>query len=290
MATRLDLPVVDHHCHLSPVGDGVQAAARFRAEGGTHLFLTTQNYAGDVPLRLDDYREQYVTTERLAERVRAETGVVVYVVLAPYPVDLLGAIDRLGPAAALELHQQALELAGKWIRERRAVALGEVGRPHFPTDPRAAPVIDEALGHAFRVARESDAPVVLHTEELDAPAYQALASMARRAGVDPSRVVKHYARSRVDPDRRDGIAPSYLARRPLVRTVLDDRAPWFLETDFLDDPRRPGAVLDLATVPRRAQELAREGRERFERLAVPFVESIERVYGITPRREEVPAG
>ncbi|HYA70362.1 MAG TPA: hypothetical protein VEH28_03225, partial [Thermoplasmata archaeon] len=80
-----------------------------------------------------------------------------------------------------------------------------------------------------------------------------------------------------------GVVPSYLAKRDLVREVAGSPGPWFLETDFLDDPRRPGAVLDLATIPRRAAALvAQEPAEAAERLYVPFVESVERVYGWRP--------
>jgi len=97
-----------------------------------------------------------------------------------------------------------------------------------------------------------------------------------------SRVVKHYARQRLDPRASPGPVPSYVARRELVAEVLDDPAPWFLETDYLDDPARPGAVLDLATVPRRAASLARRAPSGADRLAVPFVRSVEQVYGVTP--------
>ncbi len=276
-----DLPVIDHHCHLSPGGQGVGAARRFRAAGGTHLFLATQNYDGRPPATLDDYRRQFETTEQLSQRVRAETGVTAYVVLAPYPVDLVAGAIALGPDGALQLHCDALDLAGAWVRERRAVALGEVGWPHFPTPPGIAEVADAAFRHALSVAREVDCPVVVHSADLDAEGYRSLAAEADRAGVPRHRVVKHYARARVEPAAACGVVPSYLARRELVKEIGDDPAPWFLETDFLDDPNRPGAVLDLTTVPRRAAALA-EAAGSAERLWGPFVESVERVYGWRP--------
>jgi hypothetical protein len=40
-------------------------------------------------------------------------------------------------------------------------------------------------------------------------------------------------------------------------------------------------VLDLATVPRRATGVADEPSQ-VERLRIPFVDSVERVYGFTP--------
>jgi len=276
-----DLPVIDHHCHLSPSGEGVRAAARFRAAGGTHLFLATQNYDPHPPRTLEDYRRQFETTERLAQRVRAETGVIVYVVIAPYPVDLVDGVAALGRQRALELHQEALDLAGAWVREKRAVALGEVGWPHFPVPEEVSEAAVEAFRHALAVARESDCPAVVHSADLDVEGYRRLAAEADQARLPRHRVVKHYARSRFDPAAMSGIVPSYVARRELVREVTADPGPWFLETDFLDDPRRPGAVLDLATVPRRALAIA-EAIGGSERLWVPFVESVERVYGWRP--------
>ena len=261
----------------------MDAARRFRRVGGTHLFLATQNYAGTVPRSLDEYLHQFETTEALARRVTAETGVIVYPVVAPYPIDLVHATEVMGVVPALELHCAALELAGRWVRERRAVAIGEVGRPHFPVPPEVANAVEQAFRRALKVARESDCPVVVHSPDLDPSGYRELAERAAEAGVPPVRVVKHYARRRIAASERTDVTPSYLARRELVREVVRDPSPWFLETDFLDDPARPGAVLDLATVPRRAAALCETLENGAELLWVPFVESVEKVYGFRPQ-------
>lgn len=278
---------MDHHCHLSASGEGVAAARRFRAAGGTHLFLTTQNYETEVPRSLEDYRRQFETTERLGKRVREETGVVAYCVVAPYPIDLVNATPLLGAASALDVHRAALDLAGEWVREGRAVALGEVGRAHFPVSNDIATLLETAFRHAFEVARDVGCPIVVHSADLDEAGFRELAERAREVGMPPERVVKHFARARVRREECGGVAPSYLARRELVRVVKNDPGPWFLETDFLDDPARPGAVLDLATVPRRARAIAEEVPDGADRLQIPFVESVEKVYGLRP---EVPAG
>ncbi len=277
-----DLPVVDHHCHLSPAGEGVAAARRFHAAGGTHLFLATQNYAAHFPRSLDDYVRQFETTEGLAQRIRTEVGVVVFSVVAPYPIDLVHASASIGIPAALDLQRQALDLAGVWVRERRAVAIGEVGRPHFEVDARIRAASDEAFVYALEVAREADCPAVVHCEDLDADGYQGVAALARAANLPAHRLIKHYARQYVPAADRAGIPPSFLARRELVDRALPDPGPWFLETDFLDDPARPGAVLDLATVPRRARAIAERSAEAAEQLRIPFVESIRQVYGWSP--------
>ncbi len=277
-----DLPVVDHHCHLSPRGEGIAAARRFARAGGTHLFLATQNYAEHPPTTLDGYRAQFETTAALAERLGTEAGVIAYPVVAPYPVDLVTVAPALGTDAALALHLAALDLAGRLVREGRAVALGEVGLPHFdvPGDLRAA--CERAFDHALAVAHDVGCPAVVHSADLDAGGYRELAARGRRAGLLPERIVKHYARARATELDRAGIVPSYLARRELVREARCDPAPWFLETDFLDDPGRPGAVLDIATVPRRAEAAFRADPQAAEWLRRPFESSIERVYGWRP--------
>jgi TatD-related deoxyribonuclease len=282
VALPAGLPVVDHHCHLSPAGEGVDAARRFRAAGGTHLFLATQNYQSTVPRTLREYEEQFATTETLARHVREGAGVEVYLVVAPYPVDLVQLAPDVGLEQARAVQMAALDCAGRWVRERRAVALGEVGRPHFPTSPEITEATDAVFLHALDVAHDVDCPVVMHSADLDEEGYRRVAAEADRAGVRRERVVKHYARSRLPTALRSSVTPSYLARRDLVGTLWEDPGPWFLETDFLDDPRRPGAVLDLATVPRRAAALAASSADS-EGLWVPFSESIGTVYGFRPQ-------
>ena len=41
----------------------------------------------------------------------------------------------------------------------------------------------------------------------------------------------------------------------LLQTYTKTDAMWGMETDFLDDPRRPGAVLGPKTIPKRTNEL-----------------------------------
>jgi len=279
-----DLPVVDHHCHLSPAGEGVEAARRFYREGGSHLFLTTHNW-NHSPLRsVEDYRTQFESIEKLAQRIEGETPVRTSLVVAPYPVDLVAASDALGLSKAVEIQMQTLDLAGTWVREHRAVALGEVGWPHFPVPEDQGLAARQIFRHALEVAHDVGCPAVVHCEDLMAEGYRALSDQARAAGLSPERVVKHYALTYVPGPERSGITPSFLARKEGVAAALDDDGPWFLETDFLDDPRRPGAVLDLATVPRRAAAIARDHPDRVDRLRIPFVESVRKLYGFTPQR------
>ncbi|MCI4357907.1 MAG: TatD family hydrolase [Thermoplasmata archaeon] len=282
MALPHDLPVVDHHCHLSPTGDGIEAARRFEKAGGTHLFLATQQYGEHPPSSVGEYEGQFEATDAIARGVEQATGVRVYRVVAPYPVDLITLAPRLGLAEARRVIEGALELAGRWVREGRAVALGEVGRPHFAMEQALRDASEELFRRALEVATDVGCPAVVHCEDLDAAGYQAMADLASRVGFPVHRLVKHYARSWIPPEERAGIVPSFLASRDLSARVLLDNGPWLWETDYLDDPKRPGAVLDLATIPRRAAQVAASGSAALEALRIPFETAIRSVYGFTP--------
>jgi TatD-related deoxyribonuclease len=274
------LPVVDHHAHLREDRASLEAATQFARLGGTHLFLATQNYLNRGPDSIEDYRAQFETTLSIARTVERETGVRVFPVLAPYPVDMLGQAERHSLAAAVEIQVGALELAGRYVRERKAVALGEVGRAHFPVSPEATAAQAEVLAAAIRVARESGCPLVLHTEDLDEHGYEELSALAAKGSLPLNHVVKHYARTYLPAVQRHGVIPSFLAKRETVVAALSDPSTWFLETDYLADPERPGAVLALDTVPRRVEWLRRTQPELVERLRIPFVEAPRKVYGL----------
>jgi TatD-related deoxyribonuclease len=284
------LPIVDHHAHLREGPSALRAARAFAEAGGTHLFLATQNYAPRPPRTLEDYRAQFETTQRIATAVRREVGLEVFCTVAPYPIDLVHVQEEIGLAKAEALQVSALELAAREVRERRAVAIGEVGRAHFPVPPPVKEALERILREALRVCREIGCPAVLHTEDLDGPGYQGLARMAREAGLDPRRVVKHYAKGGVPPADRGGLTPSYLAKREVVKQAMSEPGPWFLETDFLDDPSRPGMALPLETVPRRVRQQSglgprdAGGAPWWRPFEIPFVQAPRTVYGLELER------
>ena len=56
-----------------------------------------------------------------------------------------------------------------------------------------------------------------------------------------------------------GLFPSVLAGKGAFEKALAQGTRFMLETDYIDDLRRPGAVLGPATVPRRTFDLFSRG-------------------------------
>jgi TatD-related deoxyribonuclease len=183
---------------------------------------------------------------------------------------------------AEELQGAALKLAGTYVSNKKAVALGEVGRAHFPVDHLMKEAMERVLLKALETAHDAGCPVVVHSEELDEGGYKHIATIAKQVGVSPERVVKHYARAYLPPSLRHGLVPSFLAKRELVLKAMQGEGYWFLETDYLDDPVRPGKVLALETVPRRVAWVGamEDASSLVERLSTPFVKAPKHVYGL----------
>src|SRR5437867_12809023 len=56
-----------------------------------------------------------------------------------------------------------------------------------------------------------------------------------------------------------GLVPSILAKEELAAQALKGAPRFLLETDYIDDPRRPGAVLGPATVPKKTKAWLEKG-------------------------------
>ncbi len=217
------------------------------------------------PVRdLEGFRQGYEITIGLVDSVNEQTGVRAHATVGPYPAELLELEKIHGLDKAKEIMTQAMDLAGDYVKEGKALAIGEVGRPHFPVSTEVWEASNEILRHGMEVARERGCAIVLHTESATPETMKELAEMARKVGLDTQRVVKHYCGPLILPEENYGLMPSVLASKEAVEEALRKGLRFMMETDFLDDPRRPGAVLNITTVPKRTGQLMQKGIMRLD--------------------------
>src|SRR2546425_286039 len=81
----------------------------------------------------------------------------------------------------------------------------------------------------------------------------------RGRGSTPQYVVKHHSTPFTRREDTAGLVPSILAKEELVSQALKGGPRFLLETDYIDDPRRPGAVLGPATVPKKTKAWLERG-------------------------------
>lgn len=275
----MDYPAFDNHVHLQMNGENLQAAKRFERAGGKILNICNIPEM-DSPVKIEYFMNQYETIIKISEMVRRETSLKVLVTIGPYPVDLIKATGIIGKEEAMDLFMDAIDLAINYIENGRANALGEIGRPHFPVDNEIWQMSNEILLYAMKRAKETGIPVILHTESADEKVFSDLAGIADRAGIDKNFVIKHFSPPLILEEENHGIFPSVISSRENVRASIKKGFRFFLETDFLDDPGKKGAVMDITTVPKRFKMLEQESRELLENYSYELKKNILRLYGL----------
>lgn len=274
------MSIFDNHIHFRPEFRGVEAARDFERAGGTALLLTHSPYE-DIPIRrADDYDKAYGKTLAMADAVRGATHLQVFVALGPYPVEFLGLQEMLGLEGAIEAVRSGIDRAAQLIADRKAVAFGEVGRPHFPVSGDVLVACNRLLQYTMERAKELECAVVLHTEDPTPATFAEFSQIASKAGLPPERVVKHHSTPLTKPEETHGIVPSILAKEVLVTEAMKGRPRFLLETDYIDDPRRPGAVLGPATVPKKTRAWLASGLLSEEACRVIHKDLPEKTYGI----------
>jgi len=277
------VPIFDNHIHLRAEFRGVEAARDFERAGGTALLLTHSPYDRIPILRAEDYDNAYRKTLAMAEAVRKATRIQVFVALGPYPVDFLGLQGAIGHSKAIEVMRSGIDRAAQLIAGQQAVAFGEVGRPHFSVAEEILAACNDLLEYTMVRAKELGCAVVLHTEDPTPATFAEFARMASKAGLPPDRLVKHHSTPFTRPEDTHGLIPSILAKEDLVAEALKGGPRFLLETDYIDDSRRPGAVLGPATVPRKTKAWLAKGLLTEDQATVIHRDMPERTYGIDIR-------
>ncbi|WP_254840722.1 TatD family hydrolase [Natronomonas marina] len=269
-----DGPVLDNHLHLDPVnGRGAEAAAEFAEAGGTHLNVLNKpswNLAGEVD-DADGFRETFdITVEVTAEADEILPGRA-WPVLGVHPALVSRLVDRgYDPDEAADLMRTGIDVAAEYAADGPALAI-KSGRPHYDVDDAVWAASNEVMRHAFQRGAEVGCAVQLHTE--GGEDFREVAEWAEAAGLPRERVVKHYADGYVE-----GPIPSVVCDKDELERACGGDWPFFMETDFIDDPDRPGAVFGPKTVPSRTTWLAQEGYG--DALYRAHVETPARVYGV----------
>jgi TatD-related deoxyribonuclease len=271
----LGTPVLDDHLHLDPdAGRGLDAVADFRRLGGTHLLVVNKpSWQLGVEVETGaDFRAVFERTLGVVARADEALPGRAWPVLGVHPGLISRLVDDRGlePAAAGELMRAGLDAAAGYVADGRALAL-KSGRPHYDVSDPVWAAANETLRHALALGARHDCAVQLHTEATED--LTAVAGWARERGLASERVVKHYA-----GEALAGPTPSVMCRKGWLSAHAERGEPFLMETDFVDDPDRPGAVMGPKTVPRRVRWLLETGHEAAVETA--HVTTPARVYGI----------
>ena len=265
-----DIPILDNHMHIDPLnGRGIEAAKDFLRAGGSHVCLVTKpSWSwGITPHCKADYQIVYDKTLSVAEEMR-KIGLTVFVILGVHPAEITF-FDRESSENA-SIMMEGIDAAADYVLDGKAIAL-KSGRPHYPVDDTILDLSNQVLTHALMQSADCCCAVQIHAES--GPCADIL-SMAKQVSMDPTRVVKHFA----VPE--SPLTLSMLARSPEITACVREGRAVMMESDYIDENKRPGSVIGPKSVPRFSRKLYDEGMLTEDDLFAMHKLTPEKVYGI----------
>jgi TatD-related deoxyribonuclease len=273
----------DNHMHIDPLaGEGIGAVKKFERVGGRYILLVNK-MTRDWGLGLKgvgEFETLYQKTIELAREIESRTPVRVFPVLGIHPAEFVHMCETFGMKRAMDIGKGAIKTVKVLVEEGMAHAIGEVGRPHFPVGDEYLEACNELTRFAMEKAAEVDCAIQLHTESIEEGVFEEFAAMAKEAGLRPERVVKHYSPPFISQGETTGIFPSLIASKGNILTALKDGRRFLMESDYIDDLRRPGAVVGPRSVPRVSKYLLEAGLISEADLEKIHIDNVERVYRI----------
>ena len=262
---RWEGPILDQHMHLDRNNRFLDAVSEFVNSGGTGINLVHKPDFSDLPLSISDYQSAYDNTIEMAREIREKFGIQVLVILGPHPVSWEKQIHTIGLQESTSLHLQAVKLAIQYISSGEAVCLGEVGRPHYPVDSQIWDAANDLLLEIMKLAAEEKISIQLHVEDDGEKTYSDLANLCDKAGLPRHLAIRHYAPANISSDFTHGLSVTVSVGKGSISKIIESlpncNSYWGMETDFLDDKNRPGAVLGPKTIPKRTHQLTEKLRQ-----------------------------
>jgi len=242
------LIIFDNHLHLRRDGRFLGAIKDFKKAGGTHIVLC-QYPMPQIVLKEKSYKSCYHQTIEMADEIRRNIDVGVFVTVGPYPVDYLTLIEKFDRYQVIEIMKKGMDEAAELCKDGRCIAIGEIGRPHFQVDETVIIDSNEILLYGMQKAKDINVPVVLHTESTTPRSCKEFVELGKKAGLKADRIVKHFSPPLIFEDENYGLMPSVIAREKSILEAIKKGTRFMLETDYIDDLKRPGAVLNPKTIP-----------------------------------------
>jgi len=254
--------IMDQHIHLDRKSRYLDAINEFVKVGGTGINLVHKPDFNNLPRKIEDYKIAYLNTINMANEVRNTFDIGVLVTLGPHPVSWEKQIKSMGYERSTELHLEAVNLALEYISDGDAVCLGEVGRPHYPVSNQTWNKANELLLEIMEKSAMQGASIQLHVEDNGKKTYSEIEELRKKSKMVKKKVIRHFAPPNLDSKFTNGISSTISVGKGSIETIIKtlekSDSIWGMETDFLDDMNRPGAVLGPKTVPKRTQELCRK--------------------------------
>ncbi len=282
--------VSDGHSHVSPLGlGGREVARKFREAGGWFIALVSlpPNHYG-LNYTVEDVIRSFEIHVRQCAEASGE-GVEVACLAGVHPSVIDRWVRASGPSRTAEVVKN-VEAVLNVLRRYRAEGLidgyGEFGRPHYKALPESVIANELVTIKVLELMKDLGGVVHLHLEQAGEATALSVDALARSANLSvrlKSNVVLHHSTIAVgEAAEHLGFSYTLTARSELLMKALSKGLRGFIpESDFIDDPRRPGVVMYPWEIAVESQKLLNSGVGE-EMLLKVMVDNVVKLYGVEP--------
>ncbi|NPA85720.1 MAG: hydrolase TatD [Crenarchaeota archaeon] len=277
------VPVADAHTHSNPVkGLGMEKIApKFKEAGGWFLAvvgLSPWHYGMEGTL--ENYERALKVVLAEAERAR-EAGLKASALFGFHPADVDKLLGSMSPEEVLSRGLEVLKIVEKYLAKGDLDGVGEVGRQHYKTTPVAVVISEMIMNRALEVARDYGAVVHLHLEQGGRITALDIKDRINRTNANKEKVVVHHARGKsLEAAVEEGLVATVPGVKGSLERAVKLEPLYMIESDHIDDPKRPGVVVYPWEMARVQRELLEEGLVDEDYLWKINVENIKRTYGV----------
>jgi len=282
------IPVADAHTHTNPVrGLGAEKiATRFKREGGWFMAIVALSpWAYNIEFQgIESYKQVLDILARECMTVE-DLGLKTACLAGFHPADVDRLIDkyRLEPGEVLALGMEWLKELENACREGFLDGIGEVGRQHYKTRAERVIISELILEKSLEIAKDNDCIVHMHLENAGKITIDLVDLKLEQIGKpDLKKIIFHHMKPKhaVYADEK-GYASTIPGTPELLDNVLGKTPPVFmLESDHIDDPMRPGAVVYPWIMASHVNKLARKAGEEY--LYRVNIDNIIKTYDVSP--------
>ncbi len=278
----------DAHLHSNPLrGLGIRTISKkFKSMGGWFLALVS---LPPTHYGLNSDFEGYVrSVDILIRECKAakEEGVSVKCLAGVHPADLekLITTQNLKYDEVLNLAFKVLDHVGNLIKNGVLDGIGEVGRPHYKTSPEGFLINEIVLRHSLRLARDLGTFVHLHTEQGGLLTVRDLNEVVNYVQIAKNSVLLHHMDLKTGLEaNRSGFNFTICGKLQLIKEAAKKLTPTYMvESDFIDDPKRPGVASWPWEIIENQVTILKEGILDEEYIFKLNVDNVVKFYGVNP--------
>ncbi len=278
----------DAHVHVNPIrGLGARAIAKkFKDSGGWFMAIVGLSpWSYGLEPSIEGYAKTFELILRECSNAREE-GIRVACFIGLHPGDL----DKLVYKYSIKL-EKLMEFVSKvfniiedYCKRGLIDGIGEVGRPHYRIDPVFVVASELVMEKAMMLAKDYDLLLHLHLEQGNGITVESIKQFIKLTGIPGRLVIFHHSRpgllEYVVKNKFTATVPGIEA---ILRVVFKRIEPvYLLESDFIDDPNRPGVVVYPWQMINNQLQILREGLVNAEYLAKLNIDNIAKVYRVNP--------